>query len=294
VGKAIRGKCVASRSSICLFVLFTVLATLLVVDFAFFERSAPLEHDFPDDGAERHFSASVVLSGVTYDRQTKSAAAQLSLEIKAINPDLEVRQVSFSHQENPDRSRDVMNCSNEDSCLTEYEDDPKEPGKPVTAARIQFGLIHLQTAEKWAEIFYPFDESTFKLSLLGCVNEGLEACKADNDLSFKTLTIEFLDPDFVLTGDGAVFSIKRKFFIRLVSVIFLIIGVVFFIYLVKLSTTKELMIGSLGYFGTLWGVRSLLVPETVKVFPTLVDYVVLSLFCFLFVLILVREFEGGR
>jgi hypothetical protein len=288
---------VLSRAAIWISALFTLLIVLLVVDFFFFERNSPLELNFPDEGTSKRFIGSVVMSEMNYDRQTKSATAQLGLEIKTTNPELEVSRVAFSYQENSDGSRDINNCSRADSCFTEYEDVSRAGGKPLTTVRIQFGSIRLQMAENRPEILYPFDKSSAKLSLLGCVNKGLEACTADSKLFLQTIKIELSDPDFTITGDGASFSIERKFFVRLVSVVFLIISFVFFVYLVRLNKPDELMTKSLGLFGTLWGVRSLLVPGTIKVFPTLVDYVILSVFCFLFILIVIRvqaaPAEGG-
>ena len=73
-----------------------------------------------------------------------------------------------------------------------------------------------------------------------------------------------------------------------------VIGSVFFVYLLRLNKPDELMTKSLGFFGALWGVRAVLVPGTVKVFPTLIDYVVLIIFSFVFGLIVVRVHAPNR
>lgn len=113
-----------------------------------------------------------------------------------------------------------------------------------------------------------------------------------------------MDPDFVLGGGSwdsstksVSFSLKRKPFLRIASLIFLGIGIAFVFYLVGLNRQDELnefMKGSLGFFGTLWGLRAILVPETIKVFPTLVDYVILGAFCCVFFLVAFRVHTRKR
>lgn len=291
---AIKINSAKSRASVWIFILLIAFLIVLVGDGFFFERNSPLERNFPDDGTARNFNGNLVLSNLTYDRQTKSTVARVGLEISATQPDLEIQRVAFSYQENSDGSKDWTICHQGDSCLSAYKDVQGTTGKLVTSARIQLDSIHLQGKEDWSEILYPFDKSTYELSLLGCVNDSVEDC-TNGHLSFRTLRIELADPDFVLEGGGAdlsakstFFSLKRKFFLRLVSVIFFVIAIVFFVHLFRLSAPDELMTQSLGFFGTLWGLRAVLVPGTIKVFPTLVDYVVLGAFCLLFALVVAR------
>jgi hypothetical protein len=65
-------------------------------------------------------------------------------------------------------------------------------------------------------------------------------------------------------------------------------AVLFIVFLVSYGDTKELFTGSLGFIATLWGLRALIVPASVAVFPTAVDYVVLGLYCLMFSILLFR------
>jgi len=90
-------------------------------------------------------------------------------------------------------------------------------------------------------------------------------------------------------------KIRRKAFVRLVSAGLLAIAVAFFCFLLlppgnpsPEKAVKDLMAQALGFVGTLWAIRAVMVPASVKIFPTLVDYVVLTLFVAVFVTIVVR------
>jgi len=214
--------------------------------------------------------------------------------VKANNPDVDINTVAFTYEENPDHSRYYQYCHMGDSCLAGFEDVLGPGGKPLMTSKIQFESIRFRAAEDVTEGFYPFDKPTFKLSFMGCVNDGADVCAPGNQLLFKTVEIELADLDFIIDGDRAglsaksvIFSLKRKLFIRGVSLLFLLISLLFLGYLFRLSEPNDLMTKSLGFFGTLWGLRALLVPATVKVFPTAVDYAILGAFCVLFILIVV-------
>lgn len=174
--EATNPKSTKSGASIWMFISLAALVVGLVIDVLLFERNSPLERNFPDDGNAKSFDGAVVLSNLTYDRQTKSAVARLGLGISATQSDLDVQRVTLSYQENSDGSHDWTICRQGDSCLTEYENVTGATGKPLTGAQIQFDSIRLQGIEDPREIFYPFDKATFRLSLLGCVNEGAENC----------------------------------------------------------------------------------------------------------------------
>jgi hypothetical protein len=70
--------------------------------------------------------------------------------------------------------------------------------------------------------------------------------------------------------------------------VFAVLSVVFLWSLILVGDPKDLLAKSLGFFGALWGLRALLLPTSVKVFPTLVDYVILTEFCVLFLIIVSR------
>ena len=76
--------------------LFCLLFASLAADFFFYERNAPLEINFQDKRTPKQFVGSVVLSELNYDRETKSATAQLGLEIKTMNPEFSKLAASLS------------------------------------------------------------------------------------------------------------------------------------------------------------------------------------------------------
>jgi hypothetical protein len=73
-----------------------------------------------------------------------------------------------------------------------------------------------------------------------------------------------------------------------VSFIFFGLSIVFLYYLLRISDAKDLMGKALGFFGALWALRSLLVPSSIKIFPTVIEYVILTEFCILFTIIVYR------
>lgn len=80
----------------------------------------------------------------------------------------------------------------------------------------------------------------------------------------------------------------------MVSVIFLLLSIGYlWVGLAgdKAGDKKNLMIEALGFFGALWGLRALIVPSSITIFPTIVDFAILFLFCVLFMLVLRRLVE---
>jgi hypothetical protein len=285
---ALQGRCDEMKPRWLLIVCLSFVLLLLVLDFFFLERRTGVERSVGQAEQQESYTGSVVLSEIAYHQRTELATAKLQLVVRALKPDARVRRVSFSYQENKDGSKDVINCFTETACLTLSAEVPRNGGQRLTVATVHSESVPIQVNVVRSEIFYPFDEALFRLSLTGCVNRGVEDCPSVNRLYFRTAALEYSDPDFILVDDGDNFFIERGYFVRLVSVIFLVISVVFLRYLITLSEPKDLLAKSLGLFGALWGLRSLLVPSTVKVFPTLIDYVILSQFCMLFTIIIVR------
>ena len=81
---------------------------------------------------------------------------------------------------------------------------------------------------------------------------------------------------------------------RLMSLVFLVVALLFFVFLFSppgghsSANVNDLLARSLGFIGALWGIRALIVPSTVTIFPTLVDYSVLTIFSFVFLIIIFR------
>jgi len=277
-----------------------VLALSLGALLAFFaatfcwEGDGTLDRKFWPASASSDFTGSAVLSGFSYDRLTRTAAAQLELRLKAGRPNIDINRVAVSFEEDPaDHSHTFQYCHLGDPCFTSFEELGPN-GTTLSSATIKLDTLKVRPLENVAEVFYPFDKLAFRLDFVGCVNDGPDACAQNDRIAFEDVRVELADADFIVRADNSVssrgraaFFLQRKLFIRNVSLVFLLISVIFLSFLPRSSNSAELMTKSLGFFGTLWGLRALLVPSTVKVFPTSIDYVILVEFCFLFLFILV-------
>lgn len=147
------------------------------------------------------------------------------------------------------------------------------------------------------EVFYPFDHYRVHLRPRICVNyDTARGCRAEvKNVAVKSVELNVSDRTLQIVPaleqggpDRFSLSVRRKFFLRLVTGTFALLASLFLLVLTRLGKPEELVKGALGYFGTLWGLRSMVVPSTVRVFPTIVDYTIFGLFTVLFVVLLVR------
>jgi hypothetical protein len=144
------------------------------------------------------------------------------------------------------------------------------------------------------EILYPFDSYPLRLAPVICVNSSDGACvPASNAQAVRINSVAVLIADQNLIGDiqrdskpnSYLLTFKRRVFVRTVSVLFLILSLVFLAYLAIAGDPTDLLPKSLGFFGTLWGLRALIVPSAVTIFPTAVDFSILAIFGILFLLV---------
>lgn len=160
------------------------------------------------------------------------------------------------------------------------------------------GSVSLPAEAETDEVFYPFDEYTVALrprlcvdvnSNTGCTPEArnVDLRRVELRVSDRTLQIS-PDVNAAAGPDGLHIGVRRKRFLRTVTATFGGFACAFLWVLARLAKPEELVKGSLGYFGTFWGLKSLIVPSTVRAFPTVVDYVIFSLFSLLFLLLLIR------
>jgi len=263
------------------------MLSFLLFDFSCWERRVNINKQLAIGTHPEDFRGRVTVSNLNYDDRSRSANATLELEVTGVHKDQEILAVSFSYQINPDGSKELLNCTKETkSCFTSYEEiqGPKGPGLSSAKIRLEQQLIRFD--EEPSEIWYPFDKLSFHLDFDGTVNpDPAEAPPAAN-LLLEKLAIEDSEPNYILREDHNSYILKRKPFIRIVSFIFFVLSIVFLFGLIRISDAKDLLTKSLGFFGALWGLRSLLLPSTVKVFPTLIDYVILTEFCILFTIII--------
>lgn len=174
-------------------------------------------------------------------------------------------------------------------------------GKPVSAVTFDCADVMLTDRVAAKEIWYPFDSYEVLLFPRACVNNSGGACTTHDNASIDTFEAIVADQNFVgvLTASESAqgaytLVLSRKFFVRMVSVIFLVFSLIFLVYLVAAGDPKDLLPKSLGFFATLWGLRSLIVPSSVSVFPTIVDYCILTIFCLLFLLVFMKLYPRSQ
>lgn len=152
-------------------------------------------------------------------------------------------------------------------------------------------------------LIYPFDTATIPISPDGCANledcfkgGGLYFTKLDVSLSDALSKDENFDISNTLGTRGINLHVRRHLFLRTMTVYVFAIVIVFLTQLMKLHTARELLPGSLGLLAAMWGIRQLLIPSTVRVFPTVVDYIVLLGFGVVFLLLSFRlpELESSK
>jgi len=237
-------------------------------------------------GTATSFDLSARLKSVHYDEDARAIRTSVEITVSGARPEPEIGDLGFSLVRNGDGTTDWMRSSR---CTREDGEIVNAPGAPaVPFAMLSCGEILLPTGDVIRERLYPFDSYTVVLRPRGCVNQN--DCSSMNNATFRSVEIEVADRRIVPSGwtldRDVIFALRRPLVIRVVSVLFLVIAVLFLFYIWKITDIKELFGSSIGFFATLWGLRELIVPDSVTVFPTAVDYAVLALYTILFSIVL--------
>jgi hypothetical protein len=167
---------------------------------------------------------------------------------------------------------------------------------PVARARISHTFCDVDIAIRASSaLIYPFDSARIAIAPDGCAD--LEDCPNGGGIHFRKVQVALSDgllqdENFAIghrVGAGGItLQVRRHLFLRTMTVYVLVIVVVFLAQLIKLQTARELLPSSLGLLAAMWGLRELLIPSSVRVFPTLVDYAVLLGFGVVFLLLSFR------
>jgi hypothetical protein len=260
--------------------------------------------DLPTDpkNPETEFKAYMRLLDVRYIEASRAIHGSLEINLWGSNAEATIDEASFSPRLGDDDNIDWTLSSD---CRLAYvphhlDGERKNVESERSAAagddippavRMACGEISLAPAAPAMERRYPFDRYDITLRPTGCVN--LPDCSNIRNAAFRRVVLSVADrqlvPDITTSSIGEVqFTLRRPLAIRVLSVIFLAMAVLFLWFLVSYGDTKELFTGSLGFIATLWGLRALIVPPSVAVFPTAVDYAVLGLYCLMFSILLYR------
>jgi hypothetical protein len=287
-----------------LMILALVVVGLLVAVLKDWPKKLQIDAS-PASGSQ--INADLQVSGTKYDFQSHSVKGVFGLYLKAID-NRNIHDVAFSATDTgtrdwqtaerngaPATARQAGECQ-----LQSSEEDEK--GKPVSSATFDCKEAVMASGSGAEEIWYPFDSYRATIAPMACINSKNGACgKASKAQPVFISSLNVVIGDQNLIGelskdstkdDNYLLRLRRRFFVRMVSVIFLILSIVFLIYLDVAGDPKDLLPKSLGFFGALWGLRALIVPASVTIFPTIIDYSILIIFCVLFVLVVLKLYEG--
>jgi len=274
---------------------------LVVYDLVFQERPRKLQIDgSPLSGAQ--LDAKLQVKGAKYDLQSHSVKGIFNLYVRAVD-DRNIDSVAFSPADTG--SREWLAVISRKGKLEEASQrlgdcqlqlsEELEKGKPVSSATFECKEMVMSNDSGAQEIWYPFDSYQVVMAPQACINSLDGTCGKSSKAQLAPISsFSVVIADSSLIGevnrdlaktDSYVLTLKRRFFVRMVSLIFLGVSVVFLIYLGVAGDPKDLVPKSLGFFGTLWALRALIVPSAVTIFPTAVDFSILIIFCVLFLVV---------
>lgn len=251
------------------------------------------------------------VTGIRYDLQSHSVSGTVNLYVKRKN-DKDIDSVALSIADTGIREwRAASNkegplqraTQQENGCKLQLSEED-EGEKRVSAATLECKNVEMLGGSGANEIWYPFDSYRISTSPQACINSSTGACYTGSKgvgVSIKSLTFTIADPN--LKGELSVdpahpgvyhLILKRRSFTHLVSIIFLGFSIIFLIYLGFSGDRNDLLPKSLGFFGALWALRALIVPASVTIFPTSVDFAIFTIFGLLFLLVAFRLLKGGQ
>lgn len=246
------------------------------------------------------FEGSMKATIKSHDPSRQTLIADLELSVQAVDVKGRVTNIAFSPNEDPvtgDREFKYFEVGGPGFVRFERA----RPGADIMVDTVDIAdSLVVPLAVKRQPILYPFDRYAMSLKIKGCVNSSA-ACLDKDNLFLRRVEIDFsalgLEPGFTIGSsigpDGRLnITLKRNGFLRLASMLLFAIALLFFGYLVFGFKRDDLFKGALGYFGALWALRSLIVPKAITIFPTMVDYVILTIFCVLFVAVFFKYTTG--
>jgi hypothetical protein len=278
-----------------LWLLFCLVIILLVYDLGW-KEFGDTQKIAPDPVSNAKFTGRLLLGALKYDTLSRSIRSTETLEITSVASD-DIRTISFTPRYDPDDTKWLKwtkgDTTNDCSAPATYEvNDAK--GTRHSWLQLNCGELGLPIVRHRREIWYPFDYYEVSINPRACANDPAGACLGGSgQISFESVEVELADQNLIVNrdsaaGGGIVLKLHRRLFVRLVSVIFLVLALVFLVSFVAIGDAKDLLQKSIGFFAALWGLRALIVPTSVSIFPTIVDYAILSLFCLLFFLVLLK------
>jgi len=283
------------------FLAMALVLLIFILDFTNLnEFQSRFERRFTQTEASTPFVADLQISILSYDAANQSLSVRSDLSVFAVEP---IRNLAFSLREEPDGRRRRWEHYNADGDgVTTFE--TFENDRQVSEFKVS-DVQPLSLAVIRPPLFYPFDAYQTQICTRCCANNDGGPCLVKSYAHLRKLELDFgplsLAPGFraAILEDSSpgtfLVNLKRQPFIRIVSIVLLVLSVCFLAYLLSCQEGEDLMKGALGYFGALWALRSLIVPDSMEHFPTIVDYAIITLFCTLFLGVLAKTIlRGGK
>jgi hypothetical protein len=237
--------------------------------------------------AGQPYRGQLTLDQVKYDPLRRMVTADVSISITGSMPDTTIGDAVFRMGKNSEGDIDLLPSS---GCTLLEEGEVQDGGRILPFKRFACGTVPLGHPTGPGERAYPFDGYAVRLAPSGCVDEN-ECLESKINLAFHTVTARAAHPALlpVLQDDGGLaLVLARRPFIKHLALVLAVMATMFFALLTRVGEPRDLFAKSLGFYGTLWALRTLLVPATVSAFPTYVDYFVLTLFGLVFAVMLHR------
>jgi hypothetical protein len=246
--------------------------------------------------------AEITLKDTHFDPVSRSIRADLDVQV------FSVKDIAFQHlsiavrttgQEDSPRIPYLQTANELDHCSLIAGYDYKDPARPhKSSGSFLCTDVVIAAPVSDTEVWYPFDRYAAPLQFHACVN-STDACGAPVANPVRVVRVRAEPPrthviaTVASAGDQAVnVTLQRRWFLRIVSVVFFVIVIVFVGYLVLATDPRDTMTKSLGIFAGLWGLRSMVVPSSISVFPTIVEGVVMTMICIVFALVLIRAVDA--
>lgn len=231
-------------------------------------------------------------------------SAKIEIRVYATEQGVDIDSISLSMQEIDD-TRDWVSLERSQMTNGEYVYDGKGPKLSRARTETEVSLRPLSPAK---QVLFPFDKEKYELAPIICINDATGACLVDSSSytsrrsrqrpALRTAKNTMVDYSILTwsrsSTSTATLLLSRDRFLRIVVLYFLLVSCGFVWYLLNYSVDRDMITKAFGVLLALWGVRNIVVPKSITIFPTAVDYGVLVLFAVIFGLILVSSFKLER
>jgi hypothetical protein len=225
-----------------------------------------------------------------YDHVQRAVVGTLEADVTAGQAET-IEHVALAHTVNTDQTIDWISFA---KCKPEFATSMLASGeRGQESASLRCGTVTLPVDDSRSERWYPFDLYAVTLTPMACLNQPDGCLDAGPNTSPAVFSIRLADRTLRVSvtrrDDGRLrILLSRPAFLRSVTILFFVMSVFFLGNLATTPNATEFFGKALGFFGTLWALRSVLVAKTVETFPTVVDLAVISLFALVFAAALYR------